>query len=84
MIEHVKSLSDMLDRLAGNAISSPPTPRPWHNVAKRVSDVQADYVRYVTADTAGWQGPARDAYRTAAGGIADWRGPKPHATISDQ
>ncbi|GLZ32413.1 hypothetical protein Lesp02_46010 [Lentzea sp. NBRC 105346] len=66
LIEHVKPLSDVLDWLAGNADLVAAHARTWKNVAKAVADVKDDYTRDFTADTAGWQGKAGDAYRAAA------------------
>lgn len=71
LIEHVKPLSDVLDKLAGNADLVAAHAQTWQNVAKAVADVHDDYVRDVAADTSGWQGPAGDAYRRAAGTTAD-------------
>jgi hypothetical protein len=63
VIEHVKPLQDMLDKLAGNADAVAAQAQTWKNVAKAVEEVHGDYSREVKADTGGWTGEAGDAYR---------------------
>ena len=66
IIEHVEPLQDALDKLAGNADAVAAQARTWKNVATALGQVQGDYGREVSADTAGWTGTAADAYRGRA------------------
>ncbi|HVK20781.1 MAG TPA: TNT domain-containing protein [Actinokineospora sp.] len=66
VIEHVAPLRDALNWLAGDADQIAAYARTWKNVSQAVAGVAADYQTEVTNGTAGWQGPAADAYRTNA------------------
>ncbi|MBW4720841.1 hypothetical protein [Saccharothrix obliqua] len=66
LIEHVKPLSDALDRLAGNADLVASHAATWKDVARAVEEVRVDYAQDVATDTAGWAGQAGDAYRVVA------------------
>ncbi|MEV4758011.1 hypothetical protein AB0J86_23245 [Micromonospora sp. NPDC049559] len=67
LIEHVKPLSDALDRLAGDPDQITAYAGTWTNVAAAMRDAAADLDQAVQADLAGWQGAAGDAYRRYAG-----------------
>jgi hypothetical protein len=64
LMEHVEPLSQILDRLAGDADAINAHAATWQNVAQAVGDVAADYGPAVAAGTAGWSGDAANAYRT--------------------
>lgn len=70
VIEHVKPLQDMLDKLAGNADAVAAHAQTWKNIADHVGEVKADYDRDLRADTAGWTGVAGDTYRGRAADTA--------------
>jgi hypothetical protein len=71
LMEHVEPLSEILDRLAGDADAVAAHAATWRNVAQAVGDVAADYGPAVAADTAGWTGAAADAYRTRGTDLAN-------------
>ncbi|OLR90975.1 TNT domain-containing protein [Actinokineospora bangkokensis] len=63
LIEHVKPLRDALNWLAGDADQIAAYAATWKNVEQAVSGVAADFKTEVTNGTAGWTGPAAEAYR---------------------
>ncbi|SDI59839.1 hypothetical protein SAMN05192558_106348 [Actinokineospora alba] len=67
VIEHVAPLRDALNWLAGDADQIAAYAQTWKNVSQAVAGVAADHQTEVTNGTAGWVGPAADAYRTNAG-----------------
>ncbi|WP_436492904.1 WXG100 family type VII secretion target [Actinokineospora sp. HUAS TT18] len=66
VIEHVAPLRDALNWLAGDADQIAAYSQTWKNVSQAVAGVAADYQTEITNGTAGWSGPAADAYRTNA------------------
>ncbi|MEJ2853365.1 MULTISPECIES: WXG100 family type VII secretion target [unclassified Saccharothrix] len=71
LIEHVQPLKEALDWLAGD----PPVIRAfsetWGRVAAAVTAIAQDFSAEAAAGTAGWTGPAADAYRGHAAEVAD-------------
>ncbi|KAA2265095.1 type IV secretion protein Rhs [Solihabitans fulvus] len=64
LIEHVKPLQDALNQLAGDADQIAAYSQTWGNVGKAVDQAGKDLTAAVANDTAGWTGPAADAYRS--------------------
>jgi hypothetical protein len=67
LMEHVKPLSDALDRLAGEPDQITAYAQTWRNVADAASSVVAALRETVARDLAQWSGVAADAYRRHAG-----------------
>jgi uncharacterized protein YukE len=63
IIEHVKPLSDALDRLAGDPAQIAAHAQTWRNVANNLRDEAGDLTRSVRWDLGDWTGAAGDAYR---------------------
>jgi hypothetical protein len=63
IIEHVKPLSDALDRLAGDPAQIAAQARSWRNVAYNLREEADALARSVSWDTGDWTGAAGDAYR---------------------
>ncbi|MGH3673431.1 MAG: WXG100 family type VII secretion target [Pseudonocardiaceae bacterium] len=66
LIEHVETLSEPLDWLAGIPDAITAHAQTWGNVANAVSAVEQDYSRAVSGDLTAWRGPAAQAYRARA------------------
>lgn len=65
-IDHVSPLHEMLDCLAGNPDVIQTNAGTWGNVAEALSKAAENMKARVEADTAGWEGPAVDAYKPVA------------------
>src|SRR5947209_8354700 len=68
LMEHVETLSEPLDWLAGSPDAITAHAQTWGNVADAVSAVRQDYAHAVSGDLPAWQGAAADAYRANAQG----------------
>ncbi|MEV4754645.1 WXG100 family type VII secretion target [Micromonospora sp. NPDC049559] len=66
LMEHVKPLSEALDKLAGDPDQIAAYAQTWRNAAKHLIEVAGDLRTSVWQDIAGWAGPAADAYRSHA------------------
>ncbi|MCG8918610.1 hypothetical protein L6E12_22770 [Actinokineospora sp. PR83] len=66
LMEHVKPLSDALDWLAGDGDQIAAYAATWKNVGTETAAIAADFATEVVNGTAGWEGPAADAYRAFA------------------
>ncbi|MGX6602073.1 hypothetical protein ACWKSP_08065 [Micromonosporaceae bacterium Da 78-11] len=66
LIEHVKPLSEALDRLAGDPAQISAHARTWHNVASSLATEADDLAGAVRREVADWSGTAATAYRTWA------------------
>jgi hypothetical protein len=66
IIEHVKPLSEALDRLAGDPAQISAYAQTWRNVAVSLRETADGWDRAVRWDTAAWAGEAGDAYRNWA------------------
>ncbi|WP_018686728.1 hypothetical protein [Actinokineospora enzanensis] len=66
VIEQVKPLRDALNWLAGDADQIAAYAQTWKNVSQSLGGVATDLGTEVTNGTAGWSGPAADAYRSNA------------------
>lgn len=66
IIEHVSFLRDPLDMLVGDQVALDNMIGTWENVGKELEQVGEDLSKTVDHDSAGWTGPAADAYRTFA------------------
>jgi hypothetical protein len=67
LIEHVQSLSDALDALAGDPDQIAAFAQTWHNVGRAVEATAADLLAAIGRETGAWIGTAADAYRQHAG-----------------
>ncbi|PWW61849.1 TNT domain-containing protein [Actinokineospora spheciospongiae] len=68
LIEHIKPLRDALNWLAGDADQIAAYAATWKNVSEAVAAVAAEFKTEVDNGTAGWAGPAADAYRRNTAG----------------
>jgi hypothetical protein len=71
IIEHVPFLRDLLDMLVGDQVALDNMIGTWENVGKELEQVGEDLHKTVDHDSAGWKGPAADAYRAFAKDRAD-------------
>lgn len=67
LLEHVKPLSDALDKLAGNPGQIGGHAATWRNVARQLEFSAGDYRTAVSRGLDQWQGAAAEAYRNHAG-----------------
>nr|WP_240942296.1 hypothetical protein [Planosporangium thailandense] len=67
LMEHVKPLSDALDRFAGDPDQITAYAQTWRNVAGVASSAAAELSDAMARDLAQWSGAAADAYRQHAG-----------------
>jgi hypothetical protein len=63
LLEHVKPLSDALDKLTGDPDQINAHAETWANIGQELGSVSADMANLIATDTAGWIGEAGDAYR---------------------
>ena len=63
LIEHIKPLTDMFDKLAGDADQIAAFAQTWGNVGQAVNQAASDLSDAVARDIASWTGAAADAYR---------------------
>jgi hypothetical protein len=68
LIEHVKPLSEALDRLAGDPAQISAHAQTWRNIAEDLRTDADHLIRAVRLDTSEWAGAAADAYRNHADG----------------
>ncbi|GAA4620093.1 WXG100 family type VII secretion target [Saccharopolyspora hordei] len=70
-MEHIDPLPKMLDSLAGSPDVIQANAATWANVAEHLNGAADEMANAVKADTAGWYGPAIDAYRPVGLGEAE-------------
>ncbi|MBF6211833.1 hypothetical protein IU433_15890 [Nocardia puris] len=67
MLEHIKPVREVFDKLAGNPDMIKAYSQSWTNIGNHVEEVACDTKAAVTGDTAKWEGLAANAYRVYAG-----------------
>lgn len=65
LIEHIGPLRQALNWLAGDSDQIAAYAKTWQNVSQAVNRAGGDLTAETTRGTAGWTGPAADAYRTS-------------------
>lgn len=70
LIEHVPQLRESLDQLAGDRAGIDALGAGWRRVATRADVAAVNLRSVVDADTTPWRGPAIEAYRPIAYGLA--------------
>ncbi len=66
LLDHVKPLSEALDKLAGDPAQITANAQTWRNVASQLSFAAGDYRNAVDREVSSWSGTAATAYRAHA------------------
>jgi hypothetical protein len=66
LLDHVKPLSEALDKLAGDPAQITANAQTWRNVASQLSFAADDYRNAVDREVSSWSGTAATAYRAHA------------------
>jgi uncharacterized protein YukE len=66
LLDHVKPLSEALDKLAGDPAQIAANAQTWRNVASQLAVAAGDYRNAVGREVSSWSGTAATAYRAHA------------------